>query len=477
MHGGPPVSVVQHLLPKLKLFQTAVWKNQQKYCDVQSLARLIATPQFAELMSHHFARVFVSEAVDCYARSEDIAYHWFCAGVLISASLKGSLMLQGGEMPQAVLNIVAESKRDFAAALWRWTSCSCLDAPGGLLPWEDAKSKAVQLVKKKQWQQAISSFHQVLGMLNTAEDTEGRTMQATCLSSRSVELLRQMSQEIGRAQCNISMCHMSLGESSKALAAADSAIDAHPRLAKAHARRALALESLGLPAWTAADAAVLLAEANGEDSKAYKSIRERNSPGHDRLQTAEHKIGVDSWGKLLEIELAVGHAISGFLGHSSLMALRVIGRCSHATVAVSVRRLSVAELVEDIQDEFKHTAQAFINGTLPPKDFAQSLLSSVSAEADQKRQIQLLESISLFNGGLRSDHVAFADAAATWWRGNRSYTNLASECWLLPEAASIFASIISYQHNQFNVVETNPSFDAAMLRLLQRIGEYLEGVA
>ena len=146
------------------------------------------------------------------------------------------------------------------------------------------------------------------------------------------------------------------------------------------------------------------------------------------MQTTEHKIGVDSWGKLLEIELVVGHAISGFLGHSSLMALRVIGRCSHAIVAASIRRLSVAELVDKIQDEVRDKAQAFIKGTLPPNGFAQSLLSLVRAEVNQKRQIQLLESISLFNGGLRSDHVAFASAAAMWWRGNRSYTNLALEC-------------------------------------------------
>ena len=49
---------------------------------------------------------------------------------------------------------------------------------------------------------------------------------------------------------------MSLGDASDALAAADAAIVARTCLAQAHARRAVALESLGLPAWAAADAAV-----------------------------------------------------------------------------------------------------------------------------------------------------------------------------------------------------------------------------
>ena len=121
-------------------------------------------------------------------------------------------------------------------------------APVELSPWKDAKSKGVKLVTKKQWQRAITIFQQVLQMLYTAEAAERRNLRATCLSSRSGQLLRQISEEIGRVHCNISMCHMSLGEASKALAAADLAIGAHPRLAKAHARRAMAFDSLGLPA-------------------------------------------------------------------------------------------------------------------------------------------------------------------------------------------------------------------------------------
>ena len=42
-------------------------------------------------------------------------------------------------------------------------------------------------------------------------------MHATCLSSRSAELSRQMSEEIGSVELSISRCHMSLGEVSKAL--------------------------------------------------------------------------------------------------------------------------------------------------------------------------------------------------------------------------------------------------------------------
>ena len=483
LHGGPPVSVIQHLHPTLRLFQNTVFQNQNEYRDVLSMAQLLASPQFAGLMSHHLARVLLSEAVDCYARSEDIAQHWFCAGILISASLQGSLQLQDDEIPQPVLNIVADSKRDFAAALWRWTSCSCMDAPGEPSPWQGAKAKAVQLVKKKQWQKAIASFQHVLGMLNKAEDTEGRQMRATCLSSRSGELLRQISEEIGRVQCNISMCHMSLSEASNALAAADLAIGAHPRLAKAHARRAVALESLGLPAWTAADRAVLIAEANGEDAEAYKSIRQRSSVGHVRSETHEHKIGVESWGKLLEVEIVMGRGITGFLEPLSLMALRAICRYGHAVAAVHIRQLSIAELVKETQVDVTDKTQAFIEGTLPPSEFAQSLLSLVNAEANQERQIQLLNAISLFNGGLRSDHVAFSDAAATWWRNSPSYKTLASECWLLPEAAFIFANIISHHHSEFfsqlfsQPAEMKSSFDVALVHLLQNIGEYLQGVA
>ena len=482
MHGGPPVSVIQHLVPKLQFFQTAVFQHQSKYRDVQSLARLLAAPQFAELMSPHLARVLLSEAVDCYARSDDMAHHWFCAGILISASVQGSWQFKNGEIPQQVLNIVAESEGDFAVALWRWTSCSCMDAPVGLSPWKDAKSKAVKLVTKKQWQRAITSFQQVLGMLNTAEDAEGRKMRATCLSSRSPQLLRQISEEVGRVQCNISMCHMSLGEASKALAAADLAIAAHPRLAKAHARRALALESLGQPAWTAADTAVFVAEANGEDAEAYKSIRQRFSPSHVSLQAHKNKIGTDSWGKLLETELVVGHGTTCFLEHSSLMALRAICRCGHAVAAVSIRQLSVAGLLRETQSEVRDKVQAFIKGSLPPSKFAQSLLSLVNAEANQERQIQLLQAVSLFDGGLRSDHAAFTAAAATWWRNSPSYKNLALECWLLPEAASIFANILSRHHADFlaqlfsQPAETDSSCDVAMICLFQRIEEYLEDV-
>ena len=43
-HGGPPVSVIRHLLPKLQLFQSIVFQHQDKYRDVQSLARLLAAP-------------------------------------------------------------------------------------------------------------------------------------------------------------------------------------------------------------------------------------------------------------------------------------------------------------------------------------------------------------------------------------------------------------------------------------------------
>ena len=101
-HGGPPLYQVQHLVPALNGFQSAVFQNQQKYSELESLALLLASPQNAALISPHIARVLVSEAVDCHARGHHIAYHWFCSAILICSAIGGStLVASSGRMPRA----------------------------------------------------------------------------------------------------------------------------------------------------------------------------------------------------------------------------------------------------------------------------------------------------------------------------------------------------------------------------------------
>ena len=136
LHGGPVPSVIHHLLPKLQLFQETVLRDQDMYRDEQSLVSLLAEPKFAELKSHQVAHVFMSEAVDCYSRSEDIAHHWFCTGILISAAVHESSQFQDLTLPQSVLQIIAASKTDLATALWRCIPCTCIDAPKRLQLWE-----------------------------------------------------------------------------------------------------------------------------------------------------------------------------------------------------------------------------------------------------------------------------------------------------------------------------------------------------
>ena len=120
---------MQHLPPTLQRFQTVVWKNQETYRDVQSLALLLAEPQFRALISADMARVLLSEAVDCHARSEDIAHNWFRAAILLTEAAENPLVLHEGRIASVVQDIVAVSHEDLAAALWSRTSCGCLDPP------------------------------------------------------------------------------------------------------------------------------------------------------------------------------------------------------------------------------------------------------------------------------------------------------------------------------------------------------------
>ena len=129
-HGGPTASEIQHLLPTLQEFQTTVRENQRKLHDLPSLARLLASRQFTALISNLMARVLISEAVACFYRAEGIAHHWFCSAMLIIGAVNGApIVREPGNIPRAVLDIVAESTQDFALALWRCTPCSCLGTP------------------------------------------------------------------------------------------------------------------------------------------------------------------------------------------------------------------------------------------------------------------------------------------------------------------------------------------------------------
>ena len=192
-HGGPPLYQVQHLVPALNGFQSAVFQNQQKYSELESLALLLASPQNAALISPHIARVLVSEAVDCHARGHHIAYHWFCSAILICSAIGGSLQLYSGcKVPPSVNSIIDEAKHNFAAALWRWTSCDCLEAPSLAQPWADTKARSQQLAKAKKWDEAIASCQNVLAILMKAEEVEVVGMRS-CLSSRAVLNLQAIS--------------------------------------------------------------------------------------------------------------------------------------------------------------------------------------------------------------------------------------------------------------------------------------------
>ena len=107
-----------------------------KYSDLRSSAQLIMLPEFAGLMSPHIVRFLISEAVDCYARSEDIADHWFRSGISMDVASRYLGMLDEREMPPVVLHVVANCGRDVVASLWKWTYCSCLRSPPMVSRWE-----------------------------------------------------------------------------------------------------------------------------------------------------------------------------------------------------------------------------------------------------------------------------------------------------------------------------------------------------
>ena len=94
---------------------------------MQSLALILGERRFRSLISGDMSRVLLSESVDCHARSEAIAHHWFRAGVLVDAAVERPSILEKGDVPALVHDIVAESEKDLTVALSTWTCCSCLN--------------------------------------------------------------------------------------------------------------------------------------------------------------------------------------------------------------------------------------------------------------------------------------------------------------------------------------------------------------
>ena len=130
------------------------------------IADLLALPQYAPLITQHIARVLVAEAVDCYARNESSAQHWLVSALVISSALEDSLALQRPcRIPAKLRRLIADAEEDLQTALWRCTSCGCLDAPNRPLPWSHAMAQVEALVGVGEWQRAISSSQQVLGLL------------------------------------------------------------------------------------------------------------------------------------------------------------------------------------------------------------------------------------------------------------------------------------------------------------------------
>ena len=87
-HGGPPPEDVLHLMPTINAFLTEVWANEEELLHEEALAELLRDREFKPLLSRNVARVLISEAVDCHARSEDIARNFYRAAILVQAAVQ-----------------------------------------------------------------------------------------------------------------------------------------------------------------------------------------------------------------------------------------------------------------------------------------------------------------------------------------------------------------------------------------------------
>lgn len=290
-HGGPPVDLVIGSLQTLEAFQTRVleanlfdlppgtehFREEQRAADLLMLFRMVQKPEYAQLRSADFARLFMAEAVDCHQRREAIAQAWFCTAFLLSAAARGVLREDAEEVPPGVREQAAEAGKGLAPVLSRWTPCECIEAPPATFPWTPIKTTAAQCVKSKDWLTAIDCYKNVLGMLSAAEESEAAVLAASCFSSSQPSSLQQTKSERARIFSNISHCQLSRGESELALEASLAATQADPQFAKAYGRQARALEALGRPALAAAKQAVQCAEASGEDPSEYLDMCARHA--------------------------------------------------------------------------------------------------------------------------------------------------------------------------------------------------------
>jgi len=289
-HGGPAIDLVEDALGILEAFQTKVFqtklfdlppeqkavKQEQYTADIQVLLKLLRRPEFERLISSDVARVFLSEAVDCNERGEGIALAWFCTALLIGALSTGAV--QGEDLPAIVRERADEALKNVAYAIWRWTPCDCATAESSELdlPWAAPKLAAAELVKIKNWPDAISCYEILLASLVEAREKELALQAACCFSSRGPLGLPGIDTERARILSNISFCQLATGQAEAALSSAVAATEADPKFAKAYARQVVALEALGRPAHAAARAAVRCARASGEDGVAYLEMLARH---------------------------------------------------------------------------------------------------------------------------------------------------------------------------------------------------------
>ena len=90
-HGGPPIALVEEVLPAIEDLQNRVFhaklfdlpphqksfRAEQHAADLHVLVKLVQKPEFANLRTAEAAHLFMSEAVDCNQRGEAIAQAWF----------------------------------------------------------------------------------------------------------------------------------------------------------------------------------------------------------------------------------------------------------------------------------------------------------------------------------------------------------------------------------------------------------------
>ena len=83
-----------------------------------------------------------------------------------------------------------------------------------------------------------------------------------------------------------------------------------------------------------------------------------------------------------------------------------------------------------------------------------SLLSAprLPDSSSERTLPDVLRIVSRFDGGLRKDHISFAEAAADWWmNARRRQMRVAVATWSLPDAARMFARVLARQEGRLSV--------------------------